>query len=199
MRGVYIIEKDFEGNGGSCVPRKHTHTHTLPRCQIMISPPDSALPSSPLPLSWMCPLVSSKSRSNLYKWRTYLGSGGVTWHSTSQTRAGGTRPGTSIVLDTRLPLPPLSFHHVKCQSVCVCLCQQAWECVWRLTEVPVCVWRSCLCFPHNNLLMKVAREYLHVSVFRKIISFRCFVYTHNLFCLSNLSLTSFKLKPTVCS
>lgn len=32
VRDIYIIEKDFEGNGGSCMPRKQTHTHTQAAC-----------------------------------------------------------------------------------------------------------------------------------------------------------------------
>lgn len=30
VRDIYIIEKDFQGNGGSCMAKKtHTHTHRL--------------------------------------------------------------------------------------------------------------------------------------------------------------------------
>lgn len=31
VRDIYIIEKDFEGNGGSCMAKK-THTHTQAVC-----------------------------------------------------------------------------------------------------------------------------------------------------------------------
>lgn len=63
----------------------------------------------------MCPLISSKSRSKSLQ-MAYL-RGCVMCHSASQARPKRER--TSIVLD--IPRPPLSFHHVKCQSVCVCV------------------------------------------------------------------------------
>lgn len=65
--------------------------------------------------------------------------------SASQTRPEREK---DVCCARRSPLPPLSFHHVKCQSVCVCVCRGVYvrargnACVTLLTEGCVCV---CVC------------------------------------------------------
>lgn len=64
VRDIYIIEKDFEGNRGSCMPRKHTHI--LPASLSDMPNNDSSSVSASLSLLWdLCLPLSSLQRLSL--------------------------------------------------------------------------------------------------------------------------------------
>lgn len=89
----------------------------------------------------MCPLVSSKSPSTSSQMAAYLSSC-VTCHTASQTRPKRER--TSIV--RQHPRTLLSFHHVKCQSVRVCLCVFVYVTVHKTACVcDSAQWEMCIC------------------------------------------------------